>query len=346
MRTKAALSIPAAAPVVLTNVTMTDNYADDGAALHSYDIYPGRIRLRNSIVQSADPRRFTNCTGKPLAQSINNLINDESCGMASGADPLIGDLTGEPAWHPLKSGSPAQGAADARFCPETDQVGRLRPRGSGCDIGAIEWSAGGSAPRDQGTSTQALADCSVTTTHVLNFRDGPGGTRCRRCAGACDCERQGADAGLVPGRVSRQDRLDQRGLRRDERRVRLKSQLENRRGLNAQHTRRTEQVAAAGLGTLLPRDCQRSVEASTCTLADHIRSANSNTSIGGCPQGTSHDIITLSEDITLGEALPPITGTITIEGNGHTIDGDFRHRILDVDGGRLRVNNLTLTELG
>ena len=143
------------APIVLTNVTMTDNYADDGAALHSFDIYPGRIRLRNSIVQSADPRRLTNCTGKPLAQSIGNLINDESCGMASGEDPLLGDLTGEPAWRPLKSGSPAQGAADARFCPETDQVGKLRPRSSGCDIGAIEWSADLSAPRDHGTSTQA-----------------------------------------------------------------------------------------------------------------------------------------------------------------------------------------------
>ncbi len=84
------------------------------------------------------------------------------------------------------------------------------------------------------------------------------------------------------------------------------------------------------------------VGASTCTLADHIRSANTNTSIGGCPQGTSHDIITFTEDITLKEALPPIRGTITIEGNGHTISGDYRHRIFDVVGGRLTVNNLTL----
>ena len=84
--------------------------------------------------------------------------------------------------------------------------------------------------------------------------------------------------------------------------------------------------------------------AQACSLADHIRSANTNTSIGGCPQGTSHDIITITEDITLSEALPPITGTITIEGNGHTISGDFTHRILDVNGGRLTVNNLTFTQ--
>ncbi len=86
------------------------------------------------------------------------------------------------------------------------------------------------------------------------------------------------------------------------------------------------------------------VVASTCSLADHIRSANINTSVGGCPQGTSHDIITLSEDITLSEALPPITGSITIEGNGHSISGDDQYRIFDVSGGRLTLRNLTLTD--
>ena len=86
------------------------------------------------------------------------------------------------------------------------------------------------------------------------------------------------------------------------------------------------------------------VAASSCSLADHIRSANTNTSIGGCPQGTSHDMITLTEDITLREALPPITGTITIEGNGHTISGDGEHRVFDVVGGQLTLINLTLTD--
>ena len=84
------------------------------------------------------------------------------------------------------------------------------------------------------------------------------------------------------------------------------------------------------------------VSADTCSLADHIRSANTNTSIGGCPQGTSHDIITLSEDITLSEALPPIRGTITFEGNGHTISGDDKFRIFEVSGGALTIRNLTL----
>ena len=84
--------------------------------------------------------------------------------------------------------------------------------------------------------------------------------------------------------------------------------------------------------------------ASVCTLADHIRSANTNTAVGFCPAGTSHDIITIAEDITLTEPLPPITGTITIEGGGHTISGDEKFPIFVVRGGRLTVNNLTLTE--
>ena len=51
----------------------------------------------------------------------------------------------------------------------------------------------------------------------------------------------------------------------------------------------------------------------------------------------------LDKDITLFEALPPITSHIIIEGNGHSISGDAKFRIFDVDGGNLTVNNLTMT---
>ncbi len=84
--------------------------------------------------------------------------------------------------------------------------------------------------------------------------------------------------------------------------------------------------------------------ASVCTLADHIRSANTNTAVGFCPAGTSHDIITIGEDITLTEPLPPITDTITIEGGGHRISGGGEFRIFEVNGGNLTIKNLTLTE--
>ena len=81
-----------------------------------------------------------------------------------------------------------------------------------------------------------------------------------------------------------------------------------------------------------------------CTLSDRIKSANTNTAVGNCPAGTGHDIITFTDDITLSEALPPITGTITIEGGGHTISGDNKYRIFEVNRGNLTINNLTLTK--
>ncbi len=84
-------------------------------------------------------------------------------------------------------------------------------------------------------------------------------------------------------------------------------------------------------------------QAKVCTLSDHIKAANTKTAVGFCPPGTSHNIITISEDITLDEPLPAIRGAITIEGGGHSISGDGKHRIFDVNSGNLTINNLTLT---
>ena len=80
-----------------------------------------------------------------------------------------------------------------------------------------------------------------------------------------------------------------------------------------------------------------------CTLAHQIVAANRDRPSGGCPAGSGVDTISLDKDITLFEPLPAVTSHIIIEGNGHSISGDAKFRIFDVDGGNLTVNNLTMT---
>lgn len=218
------------ATTTLTHLTLVDNQArwGEGDSIHKRG---GLVYLRNSIVVGSGGG--LDCTGG-LDASAGNFSWDGSCSPLPGGDPMLGELTGSPSYFPLLEGSPAVGAADSKFCLETDQAGNARPIGGGCDIGAFESA-----------------------------------------------------------------------------------------------------TAAPAAPTPVPTQC---------TLSNQILAANSNTAVGGCPAGTSHDIITLTEDITLNEPLPAINGTITIEGNAHTISGDNRFRIFLVTGGKLTINNLTLTQ--
>ena len=217
------------ATTTMTHLTLSENVAlqGEGDSIYRRD---GQAYLRNSIVSGGGAA--PDCVGG-LSQSRGNLSLDGTCAALPGGNPLLGELTGSPGHLPLLDGSPAVDAAEAEYCLETDQLGKARPLGGGCDIGAFE------------SATPAPAEASAAPAE--------------------------------------------------------------------------------------------------CTLSNRIVSANTNTSVGGCPAGTSHDIITLTEDITLSEPLPPINGTITIEGNGHTISGDDRFRIFLVTGGKLTINNLTLT---
>ena len=123
-----------------------------------------KLNLRNSIVNTGLSSDI--CRGD-LAQNVGNLISDGSCDPAHSGDPHFGERMGEPAYLPLKPGSPAINAANPAFCPATDQIGAPRPQDGGCDIGAIEMPP----------VVEELTGCVVTATHTLNFRDGPGGNR-------------------------------------------------------------------------------------------------------------------------------------------------------------------------
>ena len=81
----------------------------------------------------------------------------------------------------------------------------------------------------------------------------------------------------------------------------------------------------------------------SCSLADAITAANSDTATGGCGAGNGADTITLTADITLGAALPYITSKITIAGVNYFISGADSYLIFRVGGaGNLTLNNLTL----
>ena len=94
---------------------------------------------------------------------------------------------------------------------------------------------------------------------------------------------------------------------------------------------------------------------SSCSLADAITAANTDAATGGCSAGSGADTISLSGSITLTSALPQITTALTINGNGHTINGGDSHRIIDIatvynsDGNSassriFAINNLTLRD--
>ena len=158
-----AVSATNGATATLTHVTIQDN---DSAPVFlradSSFTSAGRLNLRNSIIagRGLQPEDCDN-----LKQNIGNLIEDGSCSPMLSGDPMLAEASDSPAYLDLLAGSPAIKAADARFCPDFDQIGRARPIVGRCDIGAIQFIP----------VRQALSDCRVTTTHGLNLRDDPNG---------------------------------------------------------------------------------------------------------------------------------------------------------------------------
>ena len=83
---------------------------------------------------------------------------------------------------------------------------------------------------------------------------------------------------------------------------------------------------------------------STCSLANAITAANTDTATGGCQAGSGADTITLTANITLSAALPNIASNITIEGAGKSISGNNTYHIFHIASGPVTINNLTLTK--
>ena len=81
-----------------------------------------------------------------------------------------------------------------------------------------------------------------------------------------------------------------------------------------------------------------------CTLADQIIAANTDAPAGACPAGDGADVIRLRQNITLNEPLPSINSDIAIDGKGHSISGDGRFRLFDIQSGNVVFKRIALAD--
>ncbi len=164
------------AHLTLTHVTLAYNTAtEDGGGL-LINGSEGSLKLRNTLITGTVSGG--DCDSGPnadmITENFGNWIQDGSCapqevvettatpGVQEEADEegtspqvvqavaqqseeetekedaMLGNLTGEAAYHPLKNGSPAIDTAEEEYCLEVDQPGTLRPQGGICDVGAYE----------------------------------------------------------------------------------------------------------------------------------------------------------------------------------------------------------------
>jgi hypothetical protein len=132
--------------LTLYNSTVSGNTASPAGEGGGIYIYAGITALFNSIVANnasgGDCFRF----GGSVAAAFS-LIEDGTCGIVSGTDgnrtgdPNLGNLTGNPAYHPLNTGSIAINAGLNPLVPAgitTDQAGNARIQNGIVDMGSFE----------------------------------------------------------------------------------------------------------------------------------------------------------------------------------------------------------------
>ena len=131
--------------VTLTHLTMTDNSAQHGGGIYVGDEgHGGDVFLSNSLITGSEGGDCVFQKYEEMKENVGNLIADGSCAPALSGDPGLGEVIepeyGSPPFTPLEAGSRAIDAADSDNCMATDQRGRARPQGAGCDIGAFEYA--------------------------------------------------------------------------------------------------------------------------------------------------------------------------------------------------------------
>lgn len=139
-----------------------DGPAGDNGGVHNAAAGGGSVTFANTLI--AGHESGGNCVGA-IANGGHNLEDAATCGWGnangslSNTAPLLGALTGSPAYFPLGAGSPAIDAGQNAVCAaapvnNTAQNGGTRPvdgDGNGsaiCDIGAFEAQSSGAPTLD------------------------------------------------------------------------------------------------------------------------------------------------------------------------------------------------------
>lgn len=164
---------------IIFNSTFSGNSATfGGGALFTFfgGASPPSTTVENTIMAnsttSEDCSRFA---GTGTITGDHNIIETTAAGSAScssvtssTADPMLGSLTGSPAYLPFLGGSPALDAGDAATCASatvnnTSQNGSSRPQGPVCDIGAFELPQTAVTFRSVGTQDGWILESSETS---------------------------------------------------------------------------------------------------------------------------------------------------------------------------------------
>ena len=129
-------------PVTVDSLTIYESYSPNSGGIHNSGVFT----ISNSIVaNSLGGAECENSNGGTLIDGGHNIVEDSSCNIAGGSDPLLGPLGdngGPTPTHALLSGSPA--IDNGYSLALTDQRGVPRPQGIASDIGAFELQQSGS----------------------------------------------------------------------------------------------------------------------------------------------------------------------------------------------------------
>jgi CSLREA domain-containing protein len=131
--------------LIITNSTFSGNSVpDSGGGIGNSG---GTLTLRNTIVASS--ASGGNCSGT-ITNGGNNLDDGSTCGWGSASgsmsntNPLLGELSGSPAYFPLNDGSPAIDKGNDAICAgwpvnNQSQNSVTRPQGAHCEMGSFEY---------------------------------------------------------------------------------------------------------------------------------------------------------------------------------------------------------------